>query len=165
MVLNEPIKSFQPTPAVRRTAPAEPAAPPAEVAAEQPAIQRKRLQGGVSKRLESIQYRLAHRKVELGELRARTVERRTMLLQIQGELDQLSSPQDYLDNYEEIERLECLRATLQRDQDEDLLRVRATQTYQGQAMKALKTLRGGFWTRLASELPCRSEGPPPGSPW
>ncbi len=165
-VPGEAVRSFSPTPAVRRSEPAPVQAPPPEVAAEQPAVVRKALRTGAPQRLQEIQYRLASRKVELSQLRERTSARRGMLMQIQGELDQLSSPQDYLDNYEEIERLECLRAQLQRDQETDLKLVGdEAPGYQKQVLRDLRTLRGSFWSRLLSGSPCRLEAPQPGSPW
>lgn len=161
MVIHEPIKSFTASPSVRRPDPAPAQAPPAEVAHEQPAVARQRHSEARAQRLETIQYRLQHRRLDLGEIRQRAQGRRAALHAIQAELDQLSSPQDYLDNYEEIERLECLRAQLQRDQDAEL---RPLRSYQKQSLNALDT-RGAFWTRLVSGRPCPSEGPPPGSPW
>lgn len=156
------LPSFTSSPSVKRPMPAPLEAPPPEIAREQPAVAHKRAS---SPRLAEVHYRLQQRKLHLSELKQRTAERRSQLTRIQAELDQLSSPQDYLDNYEEIERLECLRAQLQRDQDADLAVVRSNQGYQSQTVTALKTLRGGFWTRLLSGSPCRSEAPQPGSPW
>ncbi len=147
---------------MRRAEPAPIQAP----APEQPSVARKALRAGAPQRLQEIQYRLASRKLELSQLRERTGERRGMLMQIQSELDQLSSPQDYLDNYEEIERLECLRAQLQRDQDADLKLVGEVPAgFKKQVLHDLKTLRGSFWSRLLSGSPCRSAAPQPGSPW